>query len=60
MNGQRLKKIWGVPLVLGGCVFFGLLSSLLGTGLWYWLSWIALAIPVIVVVFKICAGRRKG
>ncbi len=38
-------KLWGWPLVLAGLVTFGLLSALLGQGgIWWVLSWIALAI----------------
>jgi hypothetical protein len=29
---------------------FGLLSALLGTGIWHVLSWIALTIPILVCV----------
>ncbi len=53
-------KLWGWPSLLAGLVIFGLLSALLGQGgIWWVLSWIALAIPLAVIVYHLC-GRRSG
>ena len=41
-------RVWGWPALLTGLTVFGLLSALLGTGLWHWAEWAALAVPVLV------------
>ncbi|MDR5779463.1 hypothetical protein QCE63_08480 [Caballeronia sp. LZ065] len=48
MNDAR--KIWTIPLLLAVLTLFGLLSALLGTGVWHPLAWLALAVPVAVVL----------
>ena len=49
--------IWRWPTVLAALTLFGLLSALLGEGgLWWVLSWLALAAPLIVIA--ICLIRR--
>jgi hypothetical protein len=48
---MRLSAIWRWPLVLAGLTLFGLLSALLGEGgVWWVLSWIALAVPLLTIV----------
>lgn len=50
------RRIWRWPVVLAMLTFFGLLAALLGQGgVWWMLSWIALAIPLIVIAA--CAAR---
>lgn len=58
MKTQRnnFSKIWTAPLVIAGISIFGLLSALLGTGIWHWLSWLATLSPLLV--FAICV--KKG
>jgi hypothetical protein len=56
---MRLSAVWRWPLVLAGLTLFGLLSALLGEGgLWWVLSWIALATPLIVAV--VCLVRSRS
>ncbi len=53
-------KLWGWPLMLAVLTIFGLLSALLGQGgLWWVLSWIALAIPLAVIVYYLCCGGMR-
>lgn len=47
------KKVWGAPLILALISVFGLLAALLGTGIWYILSWIALIVPLAIIVKKV-------
>jgi hypothetical protein len=54
MNDAR--TIWTIPLLLAALTLFGLLSALLGTGVWHALGWLALAVPVMVVA---AAGLRR-
>ncbi len=46
---KRFIDIWGWPIVLSLLTVFGLLSALLGTGIWHWLSWVAMALPLVVM-----------
>ena len=46
------KKVWQIPLLLGCITLFGLLAALLGTGIWYWLAWAAMALPLLVIACK--------
>lgn len=45
MNG-RFLRLWGAPILLGICTIVGLLSALLGDGVWDAVSAVALGIPV--------------
>ena len=54
---SHFRKVWGAPLLLSVLSIFGLLAALLGTGLWHWLSWIALAIPIVVMAWY---ARPRG
>jgi hypothetical protein len=51
MMSKRFINIWGWPIVLALLTAFGLLSALLGTGIWHWLSWAAIAIPLIMIAY---------
>lgn len=47
-----LRKIYRVPLILSLITLAGLLSALWGDGLWDAFSWIALAVPLLVIGWK--------
>ncbi len=48
-------KLWRWPLALAALTVFGLLCALLGQGgIWWLLSWIALALPLIVICYYLC------
>lgn len=50
--------IWRWPLLLAALIAFGLLSALLGQGgIWWGLSWIALAVPLLLII--VCIARRR-
>lgn len=52
------SRIWRWPLLLAALSLFGLLSALLGEGgVWWVLSWIALAAPLAVIAS--CLSRRR-
>ncbi len=50
---NHFRKVWRIPVLLLLVTVFGLLASLLGTGAWYLLSWIALSVPLAVITWKI-------
>jgi hypothetical protein len=53
---QSVRDIFKWPLVIAVLSTVGLLSALLGDGIWDGLSWVALAIPVLL--YGIFARRR--
>jgi len=53
------RKVYGSAIVLAVITMYGLLSALLGDGIWDALSWIALAVPLGVIVWKCGRGRAK-
>lgn len=48
---MTLAKIYAPAVWLGALTCFGLLSALLGDDLWDALSWITLAIPIVVITW---------
>jgi low affinity Fe/Cu permease len=61
MNKPRRTagQIWRWPIMLAALTLFGLLSALLGQGgIWWLLSWIALAVPLITITI-LYQGRQK-
>lgn len=54
---MRPEAVWRWPLLMAVLTVVGLVSALLGEGgVWWGLSWIALAIPLAVMAF--CVVRR--
>jgi hypothetical protein len=50
--------LWRWPTAIAILTVFGLISALIGHGgVWWGLSWAALAIPIIVIM--ICIQRRR-
>ncbi len=59
MTRNSATMIWRWPLVFGFLTCLGLTSALLGEGgVWWGLSWIALAIPLVVITIAIHRRRR--
>jgi uncharacterized membrane protein YuzA (DUF378 family) len=57
----RTWQIWRWPATIAGLVSFGLLAALLGQGgIWWKLSWIALMIPLIVVVAAVMRRHQSN
>lgn len=46
-------QIWAIPLVMSLLITFGLLAALLATGIWHWLSWVSLIIPVFLMTWHL-------
>ena len=49
MTRRSLPRIFAWPIVFAVMSVAGLVSALLGDGLWDWLSWFALGLPVVVI-----------
>jgi hypothetical protein len=55
------SQIWRWPAALAALTAFGLLSALLGQGgIWWVLSWVALAIPLMVIAAAWQKRRRAA
>jgi hypothetical protein len=54
---QPVRDIFRWPVVIGVLSTVGLLSALLGDGIWDGLSWVVLAIPV--VLYGVFARRGR-
>jgi hypothetical protein len=60
MNRSYLRHVYGEPAFLAGITVAGLLSAIFGNGAWDLLSWIALAIPLLVLAWKWCRPIRRS
>ena len=47
---NKTIKIWGIPLLLGVFSLYGLVSALVGDGLWDYVSCVLLIIPILVIL----------
>lgn len=56
---QTLRQIFAVPAVIGVLSVAGLLSALLGDGVWDGLSWFLLLVPVVLWATCLRRGRRR-
>jgi hypothetical protein len=57
-NARRsATQIFLFPTIIAVIVAFGLVSALLGDGIWDTTSWIALAVPLAVTTFFACRKR---
>jgi hypothetical protein len=59
---RSLAQIFLAPAVIAGIIAFGLVSALLGDGIWDQASWVALAAPLAVLAFYVgrSAVRRQA
>jgi len=46
-----LRRVWGMPLLLGAATVFGLVAGLLADGVWDAIAAAALALPVLVGIW---------
>ncbi|MDR0262862.1 MAG: hypothetical protein LBJ04_06515 [Sphingobacterium sp.] len=47
---NNFLKLWGMPMLLAVLSLFGLIAALLGDGLWDYLGWLALSVPLFLVI----------
>jgi hypothetical protein len=55
-----IGQIWGIPIVIGVASMVGLVSALLGNGVWDVLSWVALSWPVAVILRYVAQPAGRG
>jgi hypothetical protein len=52
------RKVYGPAAILAAITAYGLLSALLGDGVWDAISWVALACPLVVIIWMLGRGGR--
>ncbi len=55
---MTLWRVFGIPLLIAIVSLIGLLSALIGDGLWDALSWAALALPLATILWHWAKARR--
>jgi hypothetical protein len=53
------RKVYGAATVIAAITFCGLFFALFGDGIWDELSWIALTLPLALLIWKITAADKK-
>ena len=51
------RQIWTIPIVLAVASTIGLVSALIGDGVWDVLSWVALGMPIAVILRHVVQHR---
>jgi hypothetical protein len=60
-KSRSFARTWRWPALLAVLICFGLLAALLGGGgLWWPLSWLALAIPLATIAVGVRGNRAKN
>ncbi|WP_132225530.1 hypothetical protein [Albibacterium bauzanense] len=49
-NDYYLNKTWVMPILLAVLTTIGLLLAIMGIGVWHILSWVALGIPLYIMI----------
>ncbi|SAK97272.1 hypothetical protein AWB80_07332 [Caballeronia pedi] len=55
---QHQTRIWRTPLLIAVSTLVGLTSAACGEGAGRWVSWIALATPLVVAAWRLGPGKR--
>jgi hypothetical protein len=59
-SGSRFVAIYRAPVLIALITIAGLLAALLGDGIWDAVSWLALSVPIAVVMWFACGCYRLG
>jgi hypothetical protein len=54
----RLKRVWGVPILLAMLGLAGLVLALVGDGVLDTLSYLSLAVPLVVILWAVARRTR--
>jgi hypothetical protein len=57
---KSFLHIWTIPFILGLISAFGLLAALNGEGFWDAMSWLALAIPLVVGSYFLYTAFKRA
>lgn len=56
---STFRKVWEIPVIIGIFSLIGLLTALVGDGLYDLLSWILLGIPVLIIIWFVPWFKTK-
>ena len=56
-KAKTLTQTFTIPALLGGLSAAGLISGLVGDGVWDAVSWIGLGVPIAIIVRYVCAPK---
>ena len=58
MNFDKLRRSpWTIPAILTVGSFFALIAALAADGIWDWISWILLFLPILIIFFALFSRR---
>jgi hypothetical protein len=60
MKNNSLLRLWGKPLLIALLSIAGLVAALVGDGIWDIFSWLALGIPVIIIIRSYYFKQDRG
>ena len=53
MSGEGMSGVWRIPAALAVLSVIGLAAAILGDGLWDWLCWATLSVPLAASAVKL-------
>jgi hypothetical protein len=59
-NHRTLGQIFAAPIAIGVLSTIGLLAALIGDGWWDAVSWLSLALPVLLYLFFVARRKHVG
>jgi hypothetical protein len=59
-NRRTLGQIFAAPIMVGALSIVGLLAALIGDGWWDAVSWLSLALPVLLYLFFVVRRKSVG
>ncbi|KRR05745.1 hypothetical protein CQ12_41180 [Bradyrhizobium jicamae] len=59
-NRRTLGQIFAAPIAIGALSTVGLLAALVGDGVWDAVSWLALALPILLYLFFVARRPCVG
>lgn len=57
---RTINQIFAAPFAIGILSAIGLIAALVGDGVWDGVSWLALAVPIVLFLFFLTDGHRRG
>jgi hypothetical protein len=55
---RRLRRVFGIPVLLAVATMIGLVAALVGQGFWHLLAWTLLSIPIAVAARYLIRAPR--
>ena len=48
-----MSSVWRIPAALAALSFVGIASAIVGDGLWHWVCWVGLSVPLLVCTVRL-------